>query len=86
MIRIRRAITRLKQRARGMRLGITFHKFGDDITWIWPWRRVGWDGKINRRGRKFLSALFESEFNSLAEIDRMWTEFDEYNRLEAENC
>lgn len=59
--------------------GITFHRFGDEIVYLWPWartRRFPWSKK--RHGMKFLSMGFEAPFNSLRDIKALWEQYDRY--------
>ena len=51
--------------------GITFPYQGDEIIWIWPWKRMG--------GEKYISVLFsgtgqfgDCKFTSLQDIKEAW--------------
>jgi hypothetical protein len=55
--------------------GVWFHYKGDEVLWLFPWRRVGKE--------KFVSLLFsgtgefgDARFNSLRELDLAWDEFE----------
>lgn len=48
-------------------LGIGFYYKGDEVTWLWPWKRTG---KL-----RWLSTNFEAEFSSLKEIDLAWEDY-----------
>ena len=41
------------------RQGIEFEYHGDQLLWVWPWRRI--------KDQKYISHIFESDFKSLAE-------------------
>lgn len=48
-------------------IGFLFDYKGDEITWIWPWRRIN--------GKKWLSTIFEYETDTLKEIDKLWEDY-----------
>jgi hypothetical protein len=56
-------------------LGIEFPYKGDEIIWLWPWRREN-----TRNGHhdtnKYVSIISEGYFNSLDEIDEFWNGFE----------
>ena len=45
--------------------GIGFFRKGDEIIWLWPWRRSAISGR-------YISLCLDSVFSSLAEIDAFW--------------
>lgn len=50
------------------RLGIGFPYQGDELIWIWPWRR--------RARLKWLSVNCEGTFQSLVAYRRFWTDYE----------
>ena len=50
--------------------GIWFPYKGDEVLYLWPWKR-------NKNNKKFVSLLCCGEFDSLKEIDRFWKEYYE---------
>ena len=48
-------------------IGIWFDYKGDEVAWMYPWKR-------NSR-HKYLSLCFEAGFNSLKEMDEAWKEY-----------
>lgn len=48
--------------------GITFNYYGDDMLWIWPWKRVG--------NYQYYSYLFDSEYTDIADY---WQHVGAYN-------
>ena len=56
-------------------LGVQFWYNGDEVIWLWPWKR---------RGYKYISILAsgtgefgDATYNSLKEIDNFWAEYEE---------
>ena len=45
--------------------GIDFNYKGDQVTWLWPWKRNNYD-------KPYLSTSFMCTFKSLKEMDEMW--------------
>ena len=55
--------------------GIIFYYYGDEITWLWPWRR--------KDNNKYISVLFsgtgefgDAKFISLKEIFEEWKKYE----------
>jgi hypothetical protein len=48
--------------------GVWFHRQGDEIGWLWPWRRLS--------GYPWLSLGAEGGFHSLKEMDAFWASID----------
>jgi hypothetical protein len=48
--------------------GIWFSRNGDEVEWIFPWRR-------NKFKNRFLSLSFEDCYSSLKELDKEWDEW-----------
>lgn len=53
-------------------LNLYYH--GDEIFWIWPWRRDYFKKKYNN-GKPWMSLNCNGSFNSLAEIDEFWNSY-----------
>jgi hypothetical protein len=51
-------------------LGVEFQYHGDNVIWMWPWKRRG-------IGQVYLSMSFECAVPTLRSIDTMWNEFQE---------
>lgn len=51
-------------------IGIHFLDQGDEVAWIWPWKR-------SQQNYGWLSIGFEDTFRSLKEIRELWTEYVE---------
>jgi len=49
-------------------VGICFDHGGDEVVWIWPWKR-------ENRTRKYISTGFNAVFHSLKEIDNLWKDY-----------
>ena len=47
------------------RFGLWFHWHGDEVGYLWPWKRY-------RKGYRWYANSFESTFRTLEEIDRCW--------------
>ncbi len=69
--------------ASASRTGVEFHHKGDQIIYVWPWKRVN-------KEHKFISLCFtgngefgDVSFKSLAEIDRQWDEFNKFQDQES---
>lgn len=45
--------------------GVEFDHDGDNVLWIWPWKRSAWR-------RRYMSFGFDAVFESLEEVDREW--------------
>jgi hypothetical protein len=54
-------------------IGILFSYKGDEVIWIFPWKRL-------EKNRKFLSISFEYAFRNLQELDDMWDAYSEANQ------
>lgn len=48
--------------------GIGFGHDGDEVIWLYPWRR-------SARQRAFLSISFEGTFATLRELDNLWEDY-----------
>ena len=48
------------------RNGIWWYHKGDEVLWIYPWRR---------RGYKYVSLMCEGCFQSIDELDKFWDEY-----------
>ena len=51
--------------------GICFDYKGDEVIWLFPWKRKG-------QTRKFYSVCWECVFHSLKEIDKLTDDYWEY--------
>ena len=51
--------------------GIDFSYYGDDVEYIWPWKRT-------KRENKWISFGFDNSFRSLKEIKKYWDDMDFY--------
>lgn len=51
-------------------LGFVFDYKGDEVTWLWPWKRTD-------KKKKWLSIGFECDFNNLQELDDAWNDYAE---------
>jgi len=51
-------------------LGFVFDYRGDEVTWLWPWKRIS-------QNRKWLSSTFECTFNYLKDLDELWNKYIE---------
>lgn len=50
------------------RWGITFIRKGDEITWLWPWKR-------RNRDAKFLCSTAHGIYCTLQDIDNFWADY-----------
>lgn len=50
--------------------GVCFDYKGDEVEWVYPWKR-------ENDMRKYFSISFGCNFESLAEIDKMWSDYEE---------
>lgn len=48
--------------------GIEFSHRGDDVLWLWPWRREKWS-------RRYISFGFDGVFSTLRELDKLWEDY-----------
>jgi hypothetical protein len=53
------------------KFGYSFMYKGDEIYWVWPWRR-----KSYKPDTKFISLLLNEDFESLKSIDDRWDEIN----------
>lgn len=49
------------------RYGIWFYYKGEEVLWVFPWRRAD--------GYRFVSLEFQAGFHRLADIDRCWLDY-----------
>lgn len=60
--------------------GITFPYKGEEVIWVWPWKRSKWSET------KWLNvSLSYTEFNSLKDIDKFWKEYSDAQIAAMEN-
>lgn len=57
------------------RIGIEFHRKGDTIIWIWPWRRTEPDKRYISVGFSGNGEFGDAVFATLREIDEAWEGF-----------
>lgn len=57
------------------RSGVGFYHDGDEVIWLWPWRRTDWR-------RPWLSVSFECTFQTLRELDNLWSDYFDALRKE----
>ena len=62
---------------------LTFYRRGDDIFYIWPWRRWYFKQHYNN-DKKFMSLNSHGTFDSLKEIDEFWASY--YKACEEKYC
>ena len=55
-------------------LGLSFWYKGDDITYVWPWRRTQYR-------KRWLNFTIGGTYNTLKQIDEFWNEYNEHNQL-----
>ena len=54
--------------------GIDFSYYGDDVEYIWPWKRT-------KKENKWISFGFDCSFISLKDIKKYWDDLDLYVRI-----
>lgn len=57
---------------RWIKQGIWFLYKGDEVLYVWPWRRKEDEGISLTGGHKYLSLFSEGYFGSLREMDEFW--------------
>lgn len=56
------------------KLGIEFTHNGDDIIWLWPWKRTD-DRKYISLGFTGTGQFGDAKFKTLEEIDAQWEDY-----------
>jgi len=56
--------------------GISFPYHGDEVIWLWPWKR-------EQKSLKFVSVLSEGTFASLEEVKKFWKDYNNFHLDEA---
>jgi hypothetical protein len=59
------------------RWGVCFPYHGDEVIWVWPWKRKGSvkHGGFTIGNMKYISVLSSGYFPTLASIDQFWDEY-----------
>jgi len=68
-----RKLLRLVRTLSICRFGVWFPYQGDEVCYIWPWKR--------NQSQKFVSLIFEGDFNSLKQLREMWDAYELNGRL-----
>lgn len=65
------------------RLGIQFRHKGDDVIWVWPWKRRKFSARFISLGFSGTGEFGDAVYSSLKQLDADWeTYFEACRKIE----